>query len=150
MTYIPSSSFPSCATSSLPFFFFFFFFTPPFFPCVLFFAFPEDTDDSHSNSPVWGYLREKKKKGRENAEDTSEETGWRNRARECCGGEGGGGEEIRGRDCEPRRLFLVPSCVSHSEKQCREDPPVNVAAPPSFVTHIGALKPVFSWRRSMY
>lgn len=42
---------------------------------------------------------------------------------------GGGGKAIRGRDCEPRRetygLFLVSSCVSHSENCAAKAPLVS-------------------------
>ncbi len=61
MTYIPCSSFPSCAASSFPFF------LPPslVFFILFFFAFPEDTDDSYSNSPVWGICVENAERERE-------------------------------------------------------------------------------------
>lgn len=82
---------------------------------MLFFAFPEDTDDSYSNSPVWGICVENAEGG--------------NSARQMKRGEQiakrqqRGGKEIRGGDCEPRRetykLFLVSSCVSHSETVLR-------------------------------
>ncbi len=109
-------------------------------PCYYFSCFfPEDTDDSYSNSPVWVFVWKMQRAGA--ARDKwREEKGWRNRSGER-------GKEIRGRDCEPRRetyrLFLVSSCVSHSvtvlrrptgERSRRGD------CNTSFVTHIDALK----------
>lgn len=77
---------------------------------MLFFTFPEDTDDSYSNSPVWGICVENAEREGETNEEIEEQ-------------ERRGGKEIRGRDCEPRRetygLFLVSSCVSHSETVLR-------------------------------
>lgn len=130
MTYIPSLSFPSCATSC------FSFFSSPVLPSYsfiyLFFAFPEDTDDSYSNSPVWGICVEK-------AEREGTATDKRREEKRKRSGEGG--KEIRGRDCEPRRetyeLFLVSSCVSHSVEG---GPLVNGESNTLSVTQIDALK----------